>query len=150
MPRAVASLSDPLWGSATQAARSNIKAGGGGIVISFTIPGKPVPKARARVMKTGWSFTPKKTRDYEKMVKILALKARQGVKDWVLSGYYRLEVICYGAHPRSDWDNLGKAVSDALNGVIWVDDSQVVIGRVQKIKCDKGLERTDIFIEQVK
>lgn len=32
-----------------------------------------------------------------------------------------------GNHRRVDLDNLGKAILDALNGVAWVDDSQVVL-----------------------
>lgn len=34
-----------------------------------------------------------------------------------------------------DWDNLGKLVSDALNGVVWVDDAQVVSAAVHKDYC---------------
>ncbi|MER6892006.1 RusA family crossover junction endodeoxyribonuclease [Streptomyces halstedii] len=31
-----------------------------------------------------------------------------------------------------DWDHLGRAISDALTGVLWPDDSQVIDGRVRK------------------
>ena len=31
-----------------------------------------------------------------------------------------------------DWDHLGRAIGDALSGVIWADDSQIVDGRVRK------------------
>lgn len=34
---------------------------------------------------------------------------------------------------KPDWDNIGKVVSDALNGVTWVDDSQVYWANVKKI-----------------
>lgn len=33
---------------------------------------------------------------------------------------------------KPDWDNIGKVVCDALNGVAWLDDSQVVDARVRK------------------
>lgn len=33
---------------------------------------------------------------------------------------------------KPDWDNAGKLVSDALNGIAWLDDAQVVDGRVVK------------------
>jgi Holliday junction resolvase RusA-like endonuclease len=33
---------------------------------------------------------------------------------------------------KPDWDNLGK-LTDALNGVLWRDDSQIVDGRVVKV-----------------
>lgn len=32
-----------------------------------------------------------------------------------------------------DWDHLGRAISDALTGVLWADDSQIVEGRVRKL-----------------
>lgn len=32
-----------------------------------------------------------------------------------------------------DWDHLGRAISDALTGVVWCDDSQVIDGRVRKV-----------------
>ena len=33
---------------------------------------------------------------------------------------------------RADWDNFGKAASDAMNKIVYLDDSQVVDGRVIK------------------
>ena len=117
--------------------------------MSFKVFGKPVPKARARIVSSGgriWSFTPAKTKKYEKEVKQSAWYAMK--KDGVLisSKPFTLSVVFFGAHPRSDWDNLGKAVSDALNGMVWVDDSQVIGAYVSKVKCKKGDERTEITV----
>ena len=39
------------------------------------------------------------------------------------------------AHPdlgKPDWDNIGKLICDALNGVAYTDDAHVVMGGVQK------------------
>jgi Holliday junction resolvase RusA-like endonuclease len=36
------------------------------------------------------------------------------------------------AKSRPDWDNYGKTASDAFNGIVWLDDSQVVCGLVVK------------------
>ena len=33
---------------------------------------------------------------------------------------------------KPDWDNTGKLVSDALNGILWMDDKQIVEGSVSK------------------
>ena len=46
---------------------------------------------------------------------------------------------------KPDWDNYGKAVCDALNGVAYYDDAQVVHGSVTKIYAEEpGI---DIVIE---
>jgi Holliday junction resolvase RusA-like endonuclease len=115
----------------------------------FEIPGKPVPKARPRVMR-GYTYTPAKTRNYENRVKLIAFHARTASKLSILGGSIRLKVICYGPHPRSDWDNLGKAISDALNGVLYMDDSQVVEATVMKYKCPKGQEKTVVEVCEVR
>ena len=115
-------------------------------MISFTIPGKPTPKARPRVMRGGWTYTPAKTKKQENLVKLLAISRRQALKLAISGGDFRLQVICYGAHPLSDWDNLGKLISDALNGVFWHDDRQVVDARVMKLPCAKGEERTEVSV----
>lgn len=44
-----------------------------------------------------------------------------------------------------DWDNLGKIVSDALNGVAYADDRQIADGRVIKRYCVAG-ETPHIYI----
>jgi len=45
---------------------------------------------------------------------------------------------------RADWDNFGKLVSDALNGVCWKDDAQVVDGRVIKMYSDSPAMRIEV------
>lgn len=44
---------------------------------------------------------------------------------------------------RPDWDNYGK-ITDALNGIVWHDDSQVVDGRVIKRYSDHPALRIEI------
>jgi len=45
-------------------------------VLEFTIPGEPVPKARARVLRSGHSYTPKATHQHETHIAIVAMKKR--------------------------------------------------------------------------
>lgn len=85
----------------------------------------------------------------ENTVKSHGIVARNTARLSISGGSFRLEVISYGANVRSDWDNIGKLVSDALNGVFWEDDRQIVDGRVQKLSCPKGQERTEIIIEEL-
>ena len=119
------------------------------LMIQFTIPGKPIPKARARVTRRGWAYTPKRTMQGENLVKMIGLARRAASKLSISEGSFRLQVICYGANPLADWDNLGKLISDALNGVFWKDDRQVIDARVMKLPCAKGQERTEVQIESL-
>lgn len=44
---------------------------------------------------------------------------------------------------KPDWDNCGK-ITDALNGIIWKDDSQVVDGRVVKAYSERPALRIEV------
>jgi Holliday junction resolvase RusA-like endonuclease len=110
------------------------------MVISFKIPGKPIPKGRPRFAR-GKVHTPTRTRDYEKLVKALALKARGTTKPFtgpvgvvVLIGqdetHVEIRPVGVAAVPkakiRGDIDNIAKSLMDGLNRVIYKDDRQVV------------------------
>jgi Holliday junction resolvase RusA-like endonuclease len=93
-------------------------------------------------------FTPAKTVAYEGLVAHAAASAMAGHAP--LSGPLVVEIEAVHPIPASwskkrkdraisgllrpttkpDWDNIGKAVSDGGNGVVWVDDRQIVDGRV--------------------
>jgi Holliday junction resolvase RusA-like endonuclease len=108
-------------------------------MIALVVYGHPVPKARARVVRTKngktVSYTPGKTADWENSIRAQALACRP---ETLLDGPLALEVTFYLLRPRSrpkrdrfpdrkpDLDNLLKAVKDALNGVVWTDDSRIV------------------------
>lgn len=44
---------------------------------------------------------------------------------------------------KPDWDNIGKAVCDAL----FKEDSGIAVGRVQKFWCAEGEQRTEIKLK---
>lgn len=97
-------------------------------VLRFVVPGPPVPKARARVVRTGGkvrSFTPAKTARYERAVGAYALQARLLVPRWPLDASYAVQVHVYRAARRGDADNFLKGAIDGCNGVLWGDDRQV-------------------------
>lgn len=114
-------------------------------VLELVIPGDPIPKARARVTKNGGSFTPARTRGGEEAV---AWRVRQAMGDRVpLEGPMGIAVEFYCAtRRRTDGDNLLKLVTDAMNKVAYMDDSQIVewFARVHRGCADAA--RTEIFL----
>lgn len=120
--------------------------------IEFTINGECVPKARPRFSKFGHVYTTPKTRAYENIVKSTAIDNRVPCITTAL----RVELIIYKSIPKSfskkkrelanegeiypvvkpDIDNYVKAVLDGLNGVLFVDDKQIVDFRAIKKYSD--------------
>jgi Holliday junction resolvase RusA-like endonuclease len=118
--------------------------------VRFSVPGAPVAKARPRFTQNGHAYTPDKTRSYEAIVKLCAMKAMKGKK--LLTGAISLSVTAFFPIPKyftkairekalsgelwhqkkPDWDNVGKIVSDALNGVVFSDDAKVSRAIVEK------------------
>ena len=121
---------------------------------TITIPGQPVAKARARVTRYGHAYTPKRTAEYERMVQTL-FTAKYGSPR--LEGPVMVEVDLYfgpakslrkterekrqrGEVPhlqRPDVDNCLKSVTDALNGIAYKDDGQIVAAVVRKVWSDE-------------
>ncbi len=122
----------------------------------FFVPGKPVGKARPRHnTKTGNTYTPKGTADYERHVRecfeakyplsepvsapvqiiIHAIVPVPKKKDGVnLKKQYRNECFA-GLHKPTgtpDCDNIVKIICDALNGIAYKDDKQIYAIEVDK------------------
>lgn len=113
--------------------------------ITIRIDGQPVAKQRPRFnMKTGHTYTPSKTRDYEKKVAQSAwvemaknkfkmtdrpihvdmTAAMEIPKSW--SKKKKFEAEFGGIHPsRCDLDNVLKSVLDGVEGVVMENDKQV-------------------------
>jgi Holliday junction resolvase RusA-like endonuclease len=128
--------------------------------LTFTIPGPPVPKARARVVtdKQGKTrgVTPAKTRAYEKHVALCALAARMYGSGWPdrapwpwrdTEARFGLSVRVYRSRDAGDLGNYEKTVEDAFNGVIWPDDRQMRRrGEGGIYDCEKGKERVEVEV----
>lgn len=115
------------------------------IITEFFIPGEPVGKGRPRVTTRG-AFTPKKTRDYENLVRKIYSRRNS------FSGPVGMEIRAYFPIPKSytkakrkrileqdmlytkkpDADNIAKIICDALNGEAYEDDSYIVHMLVRK------------------
>ena len=112
--------------------------------LEFTVPGCPVPKARARVVN-GHAFTPKTTTAYERKVVACYLAAKRGRAPIV--GPVQVSLWFYLPDKRRrDWDNLAKAITDALNGYAYADDSQISRARVD-VTLDRGNPRCLVVVE---
>jgi Holliday junction resolvase RusA-like endonuclease len=125
-------------------------------MITVILRGDPQGKGRprSRIMATGRKqfiqvYTPAETRAYEKALG-LAGRVAMGRRS-PLEGPLEVTVVAIMRVPSSwsikkrdaalagalwptgtpDWDNLAKVV-DGLNGVVWLDDKQIVCGRVEK------------------
>ena len=132
-------------------------------MIKITIPEIPIPKGRPRFTRQGFAFTPTKTRQYEKLVKQIALQHRP--KE-LLTGALKVTMLFYVPIPgswsvikkykavtgeirpitRPDLDNYAK-VKDALKGVIFSDDSIIVEEHLHKWYSKEP--KTIIVIEEV-
>lgn len=120
-------------------------------MIEIILAGVPVGKGRPRFVKsTGRAFTPEKTVRFEDRLSIVAQEAMGGRAP--LTGPLDVEIEIRMPIPLSkpkrwreaalaglirptkkpDWDNFGK-MTDAMNMIVWVDDAQIVDGRVKKI-----------------
>lgn len=117
-------------------------------MLQFTVPGRPIPKGRPRVGAHG-TITPQRTKDYEQQVGYAALQAMPPESRTVPlypSGDIYMSVTFYTS--TGDIDNLAKSILDGLNGVVWMDDSQVVALHLFKHRCSKEEQRAEITIER--
>lgn len=128
--------------------------------LQFTVPGPPVPKERARVVRrknplpgqsAKTSYTPGKTEAYEAHVRLHALAARCKASRWPWNDDKQRFVVTIEIHRsarRGDWDNFAKAITDACNKVLWPDD-RLIAGATVRIFDDtpKGLEHAKVEVE---
>lgn len=115
--------------------------------LQFTVLGNPVSKARPRMTRSGRAYTPAATLEHEERIAQAAIAVIPA--DWDAGHDYRLSATFYMATKRpTDVDNAYKAVGDALNGVLYYDDSQVVEIHGWR-DYDRQNPRTVIAIESI-
>jgi Holliday junction resolvase RusA-like endonuclease len=123
-------------------------------MVTFKVDADPVGKQRARYAKRGnfvQTYTPDKTRNYETLIKEAAIEAMgssEPLETPVTLYLYirapipkslpkkRIEACLNGLEKpikKPDASNVLKSVEDAMNGVVYKDDSQIVNIHVSKV-----------------
>lgn len=128
--------------------------------VAFEVPFLQA-KQRPRITAHHGAYTPRETKAAERAIAIAykgaciraygeVVRARKGVP-------VAISVECRTAAPKQyprwlpawlkprmpftkkpDWDNLGKTVTDALNGIAYADDSQVIAAHIYKLDMEPG------------
>ena len=134
----------------------------------FVVPGEPTGKGRPRVVRAGirsMAFTPEKTALYENLVKLEY--QRQSCGEVFGGRSIRMDIKAYYAVAKSDGkrirasklageirpmkkpdiDNVLKIIADALNGIAYDDDSQIVSANIEKYYDE--CPRVEISIEAI-
>lgn len=124
------------------------------MIAAFTIYGQPVGKGRPQF--SGHAYTPTKTRQYEAKVRALFL-SNFGMLPFKADARLRIKIHAWYQIPKSkpkhvqdamrneltlptikpDLDNVVKIIMDALNGIAYPDDKQVVEIHAVKRYCDQ-------------
>lgn len=131
----------------------------------IVVEGKIKGKARPRMTKTGHTYTPNDTVNYENWVKV----CYQQQDGKLLEGSVRAIIIAYFEIPKSysktkrelcvlniskptkkpDVDNIAKIILDSLNKIAYEDDSQIGELTIMK-KWTKTRERVEFVLEEIR
>jgi Holliday junction resolvase RusA-like endonuclease len=129
-------------------------------MVTYQVEGNPVGKGRPKFARRGnfvSTYTPTKTRDYETIIKEAAQKA-MGSNDLLetpvtvaihitvpIPKSYSIKRIkaCLSGSERPikkpDIDNIAKCFLDAMNEVIYLDDTQVLTLHITKVYGTVGM-----------
>lgn len=112
-------------------------------MINIIVPGKPVGKGRPRFNRNGRAYTPKDTHDHEALIAWHAKAAmnRRPPLEGPVEARFRFVLP---DRRRRDIDNLLKLSLDAMNAIVYADDTQV--HRVEATKEVGDEPRTEITI----
>lgn len=138
--------------------------------VRFHVPGKPQGKARARTFKNRYtgksvSMTPDNTALYENFIKQQYLQSAEGtffeagtpvaihmvirfLPTKSVSKKKQAQMLEGAILPlkKPDIDNVVKVICDALNGVAYHDDTQVVVLNAKKVYS--AIEGVDVTVEE--
>jgi crossover junction endodeoxyribonuclease RusA len=93
------------------------------LLINAIFPGEPAVKQRPRVTARR-TFTPKETLAAQEKLQWELKAIAPRLKPDAVSRF-GIQIIFSTKSFKKDWDNLSKLLTDAFNGQIWADDSQI-------------------------
>ena len=129
-------------------------------MVTFEVEGTPVPKGRPRFARRGKfvsTYTPKTTTDYESKVSEAAKQAMGSASplESPIAAYIYITLPIPASYTkkrtadclkgferptkRSDIDNYCKAIFDGMNGIVYLDDSQIVSLHSTKVYGTVGM-----------
>lgn len=118
--------------------------------MKFIIPEKPRPQQRPMFHHGYIAMERPESRKAKKLIAQYAVLSLQANGNRVFSGDFkgRIEVRLsfFGANPAADLDNLYKLVTDACQGVLYKNDSQIDRAQIYRFKGKKGEERTEVEV----
>ncbi len=111
------------------------------MILGFFVEGPARAKQSFRVGGRGRGFQTAHVKSWQSEVGWAAQQAirQQAIRmvegEFPMSGPFRVELTFkLGDRRRIDSDNLSKAVLDAMNGIVWEDDDQVVDLHIRKVR----------------
>ena len=129
-------------------------------IVTFQVEGTPVPKGRPRFARRGKfvsTYSPKTTVDYELKTSEAARQAMGSSKplESPVAAYIYITLAVPSSYTkkrtaaclsglerptkRSDIDNYCKAIFDGMNGIVYLDDSQIVSLHSTKVYGTVGM-----------
>ena len=139
--------------------------------MEIVIYGEPIPQGRPRFTKTGHTYDPQRSRNYKQLVRFWVTQHLKKIPGWKpLENALCVDLTFYMGTPSSwskqkriqaiqgqirpitrngDIDNMVKAILDANNGLLWVDDSIITDLSARK-RYTGELARVVIKITEVK
>src|SRR5260221_2027047 len=147
------------------------------VLMKITIPGDPIPKARARITKKGFAYDPQwdikqRVIKYIKHALEEYFDKNENQKEGYLLAHGKAFEVDWYFHmpiPKSfnqikknackwgfiehiskpDRSNLEKFYEDCGNGILWHDDSQITSGKIVKKYCSDDNPRTEIIMKPI-
>ena len=137
--------------------------------LKFEVPGSPIGQGRPKFSTINGhakAYDPEKSRNYKAYVKLLATQAMREQGFTMIEGPCCLDILAFFEVPKSkskkfkeralmglerptkkpDLSNIVKGIEDALNGLVYKDDSSIVYLSVAKHYSE--VPRVEVIVQE--